>query len=84
MPSSCSKLDELVTEVVAKLKDRGLVSPYLRTFVVARVNPLRWIKDEPPPLGEVLKTMRERLVAFNVEKVNPQDLARTGGAPEAE
>ena len=69
-----------MTEVVAKLKDRGLVSPYLRTFVVARVNPLRWIKDEPPPLAEVLKTMRERLSRFNVEKVNQQDLARTGGA----
>ena len=53
-------------------------------FVVARVNPLRWIKDEPPPLAEVLKTMRERLGRFNVEKVNPQDLARTGGAPEPE
>jgi ParB family transcriptional regulator, chromosome partitioning protein len=78
------EVDELVTEVVGRLKDRGLVSPYLRTFVVARVNPLRWIKDEPPPLGDVLKTMRERLGRFNVEKVNPQDLARTGGAPETE
>jgi ParB family chromosome partitioning protein len=78
------ELDELVSEVVAKLKDRGLVSPYLRAFVVARVNPLRWIKDEPPPLADVLKTMRERLTRFNVEKVNPQDLARTGGAAEPE
>ena len=78
------EIDERVTEVVAKLKERGLVSPYLRSFVVARVNPLRWIKDEPPPLAEVLKTMRERLARFNVEKVNPQDLARSGGAPDAE
>ena len=70
--------------MVAKLKDRGLVSPYLRPFVVARVNPLRWIKDEPPPLGEVLKTMKDRLARFNVEKINPQDLARTGGAPDPE
>ena len=44
------ELDEQVTAIVAKLKDRGLMSPYLRNFVVARVNPLRWIKDEPPPL----------------------------------
>jgi ParB family chromosome partitioning protein len=78
------EVDELVGKVVAKLKDRGLVSPYLRPFVVARVNPLRWIKDEPPPLAEVLRTMRERLGRFNVEKVNSQDLARTGGAPEPE
>src|SRR5687767_6544389 len=73
------ELDERVIEIIDKLKDRGLVSPYLRNFVVARVNPLRWIKDEPPPLPEVLKTMRERLSRFNVEKVNQQDLAKVGG-----
>ena len=78
------ELDERITEVVNKLKDRGLVSPYLRSFVVARINPLRWIKDEPPPLDEVLKSMRERAARFNVEKVKQQDLAKTGGVPEAE
>jgi ParB family chromosome partitioning protein len=77
-------LDARVTEVVDQLKKRGLVSPYLRAFVVARINPLRWIKDEPPPLDEVLKTMRERAAKFNVEKVKPQDIAKSGGAPDAE
>ena len=84
MPTQLFELDELVTEVVDKLKERGLVSPYLRAFVVARINPLRWIKDEPPPLAEVLKTMKERLAKFNVDKINQQDLARTGGAPDTE
>jgi ParB family transcriptional regulator, chromosome partitioning protein len=41
-------LEERVAAAVKKLKERGLVSPYLRAFVVARINPLRWIKDEPP------------------------------------
>ena len=41
-------LEEKVAAVVKKLKERGLVSPYLRSFVVARINPLRWIKGEPP------------------------------------
>jgi len=77
-------LDQRVTEVVDRLKERGLTSPYLRAFVVARINPLRWIKDEPPPLDEVLKTMRERAAKFNVEKVKPQDIARSGGAPDSE
>ena len=36
-------LDERVAAVIAKLKARGFVSPYLRAFVVARINPLRWI-----------------------------------------
>jgi ParB family chromosome partitioning protein len=68
-------LDEKVGAVVAKLKARGFVSPYLRTFVVARINPLRWIQGEPPSLEEVLDTMRGRAAKFNVEKVKQQDLA---------
>jgi ParB family transcriptional regulator, chromosome partitioning protein len=75
-------LDARVSEVIGKLKARGFVSPYLRTFVVARINPLRWIQGEPPPLEEVLKTMRERAAKFNTEKVKQEDLAGTGGAPD--
>jgi ParB family chromosome partitioning protein len=75
-------LDERVSDVVKKLKEKGFVSPYLRTFVVARINPLRWIQGEPPPLEEVLKTMRDRAAKFNVEKVKQSDLANMGGAAE--
>ncbi len=75
-------LEEKVAAVVKKLKERGLVSPYLRSFVVARINPLRWIVGEPPPLEEVFKTMRERVAKFNVEKIRPQDLAGAAGPPE--
>ena len=77
-------LDARVSKVVEQLRERGLVSPHLRAFVVARINPLRWSKDELPPLDEVLKTMRERVAKFNVEKVKQQDLARSGGAPDSE
>jgi len=75
-------LEEGVAGVGKKLKERRLVSPYLRSFVVARINPLRWIKNEPRPLEEVLKTMRERAVKFNVEKIKPQDLAGAAGPPD--
>ena len=61
-------LEEKVAAVVKKLKERGLVSPYLRSFVVARINPLRWIKDEQS-LEDVLKTMRERAIEFNVDRI---------------
>jgi ParB family chromosome partitioning protein len=77
-------LEEKVAAAVKKLKERGLVSPYLRAFVVARINPLRWIKDEPPPLEEVLKTMRDRAAKFNVERIKPQDLAGAAGPPDDE
>jgi ParB family transcriptional regulator, chromosome partitioning protein len=77
-------LEEKVSAAVKRLKERGLMSPYLRAFVVARINPLRWIKDEPPPLEDVLKTMRDRAAKFNVEKVKPQDLAGAAGPPDDE
>jgi ParB family transcriptional regulator, chromosome partitioning protein len=78
------ELEERVAAAVKKLKERGLVSPYLRAFVVARINPLRWIKGEPPPLEEVLRTMRDRAAKFNVEKVRPQDLSGAAGPPDEE
>ena len=77
-------LEEKVAAVVKRLKERGLVSPYLRSFVVARINPLRWIQGEPPALEDVLKTMRERAAKFNVEKIKPQDLAGAAGPPDEE
>ena len=78
------EVEAAVSAVVDKLKARGLTSPYLRSFVVARINPLRWIKGEPPPATEVLKTMKERAGRFSVDKIRQEDLARAGGVPDAE
>ena len=58
------------------------VITYLRSFVVARINPLRWIQGEPPPLDQVLKTMRDRAARFNVTRIRQEDLSRMGGAPD--
>jgi ParB family chromosome partitioning protein len=78
-------LDEKAASVVGKLKARGFASPYLKSFVVARVNPLRFMQGEPPPLEAVLKTMRERLAKFNVDRIRQEDIVATGGpADDAE
>jgi ParB family transcriptional regulator, chromosome partitioning protein len=77
-------LDAKVAEVIARLKARGFVSPYLRAFVVARINPLRWIQGEAPPLEEVLQTMRSRAAKFNVDKIKQQDLASAAAFTAAE
>jgi ParB family chromosome partitioning protein len=75
------ELDDAVNEAVAKLKERGLTSPYLKTFVVARVNPLRFIKGEPPSFDELLATMTKRARGMKIDQIKNEDLARTGGAP---
>ena len=72
------ELDERVAEVVKKLKARGFVSPYLKSFVVARSNPLRFMK-EPPELEALLKTIRGKLERFNVDKIRQEDIVASGG-----
>lgn len=77
-------LDDVVVDSVAKLKARGLTSPYLKTFVVARVNPLRFIKGELPSYDELLTTMTRRAKRLDLDKIRTEDLARSGGAPADE
>jgi ParB family chromosome partitioning protein len=72
------ELDEKVAEVVAKLKAKGFVSPYLKSFVVGRSNPLRFMK-EPPTLEELIATIRAKVERFNVDKVKQEDIVASGG-----
>jgi ParB family chromosome partitioning protein len=74
--------DDAVAEAVAALKAKGLTSPYLKAFVVARVNPLRFMKGSVPPFDELMQTMTKRVRGLDAGKVKPQDLARSGGAPD--
>jgi ParB family chromosome partitioning protein len=76
--------DEAVGGAVARLKERGFDSPYLRNFVVARVNPLRFVKGDPPPFDELFAQMTRRAAGLDPAKVKSEDVARSGGAPEAE
>ncbi|MEW6543916.1 MAG: ParB N-terminal domain-containing protein [Nitrospirota bacterium] len=78
------ELDDLVIKQVEALKARGLTSPYLKSFVVARVNPLRFRPKEAAPLGfdETLDRMAKAAAKFNPDKIQVQDLARSGGAPD--
>ena len=69
-------------EAIEKLKARGLTSPYLRSFVVARINPLRFIKGAPPPFDELMDTMTKRARGMDPAKIRTEDVARSGGAPE--
>jgi ParB family chromosome partitioning protein len=77
-------LDKTVVEKVEALKAKGLTSPYLKSFVVARINPLRFRPKDAPPLGfdEVLERMTKAAEKMNVERIKVEDLAKSGGAPE--
>lgn len=77
-------LDDAVAEAVARLKERGFDSPYLKAFVVARVNPLRFVKGAAPSFDDVLAQMTKRARGLDPAKVRGEDVARSGGPPDAE
>ena len=77
-------LDKKVCERVDTLKKRGLTSPYLKSFVVARINPIRFRPKDAAPLSynEVLERMTKAVDKFNPEKIKMEDLAKSVGVPE--
>jgi ParB family transcriptional regulator, chromosome partitioning protein len=77
-------IDDEVSRVVQKLKARGFTSPYLRPFVVARINPIRFSTSTEFDVDEVLDKMLRSAVKFNVDKIKQQDIVRAGGAAEEE
>jgi ParB family chromosome partitioning protein len=82
--SALMGLDKTVVEKVEALKAKGLASPYLKSFVVARINPIRFRPKDAAPLGfdEVMERMTKAAEKLNVDKVKVDDLARSGGAPD--
>lgn len=77
-------LDDAIVKQVEALKAQGLTSPYLKSFVVARVNPIRFrAKDAPPlPFDEALDRMAKATETFDPRKIKFDDLARSGGVPD--
>lgn len=75
-------LDDAVSAAVASLKSRGFESPYLKAFVVARINPLRFDRTAKPPFDETLDKILAKARRFDAEKVRADQLARASGPPE--
>jgi ParB family chromosome partitioning protein len=74
-------IDTQVKRIVQGLEARGFKSPYLRTYVVARINPVRFYKakqgDHKPamPIGEALTRMAAGAKKFDLGSVRAGDLA---------
>ena len=72
------ELDDLVAEAVKALKARGFDSPYLKNFVVSRVNPVKG-RGEQAPIDEVLETMLAGVRAFDPSTVSEDEIGSSGG-----
>src|SRR6185437_5043809 len=75
------EIDVQVKRIIAALQAKGFKSPYLRNYVAARINPVRFHKAKkgdtkpPMPLAQALTRMAAAAKAFKVESVSNRDLA---------
>jgi ParB family chromosome partitioning protein len=78
------ELDDAVTAAVNALRAKGLESPYLRAFVVARINPLRFQRGASAPYDATIEKMIASATAFDAASIRPDHLARAAGPPSEE
>jgi len=82
-------IDTEVKRIVAELQARGMKSPYLRSYVVARINPVRFHKAKPGdrkpamPIAQALLRMLSSAKKFDLNKVNMSDLAFVAAGAES-
>jgi len=75
------EIDAQAKKVIETLQKRGFKSPYLRNYVVARINPVRFHKAKkgqlkpPMPIAQALTRMAAAVRNFKVESVSNADLA---------
>ena len=74
-------IDAQAKRIIETLQTRGFKSPYLRNYVVARINPVRFHKAKkgdtkpPMPLAQALTRMAAAVKNFKVDSVSNADLA---------
>jgi ParB family transcriptional regulator, chromosome partitioning protein len=86
-----TEIDALVKKIIEALQARGFKSPYLRNYVVARINPVRFHKvkkgdTKPPmPLAQALTRMAAAAKTLKLDSISHADLAWVAvGAGSAE
>jgi len=74
-------LDEAVNAAVTALKAHGFQSPYLKAFVVGRINYLRFKKGKAE-FDETIAKLIAAAQKFDAAKVKPGQITASGGPPE--
>ena len=83
------EIDTRVKRIVAELQKRGMKSPYLRNYVVARINPVRFHRlkpgerKPPMPILQALTRMAAAARDFDLAKVSLSDLAFVAAGAES-
>jgi ParB family transcriptional regulator, chromosome partitioning protein len=76
------ELEEAVAAAIKGLKERGFESPYLRAFVVARINPLRFQRGTKAEFDETIYKMLAAARRFDPARIRADQVARAAGPPD--
>ncbi|HEY8521059.1 MAG TPA: ParB N-terminal domain-containing protein [Gammaproteobacteria bacterium] len=82
------QIDAEVKRIVAELQKRGFRSPYLRNYVVARINPVRFHKTKKGetkpamPIRDALTRMAAAARKFDPSSVSMRDVALVAAVAE--
>jgi ParB family chromosome partitioning protein len=68
--------DAVLTDVVARLKKRGIVHPYVKNFVIARCSPLTRARKTVPSFAQAFEKLRAALEKFDPSAVRVDEIAR--------
>jgi ParB family chromosome partitioning protein len=73
--------DALLSDLVTRIKKRGISHPYIKNFVLARCSPLTRARKTVPGFEETLAKLHRALERFDVDKIRTEDIARAAGIP---
>jgi ParB family chromosome partitioning protein len=76
------ELEAAVSDAIKALKERGFESPYLRAFVVARINPLRFQRGAKADFDETIDKMLAAARRFDPARIKADQVARAAGPPD--
>ena len=68
--ATVQRADDLVNELVAKGKKRGLMHPYLKNFIIARCNPLTRVRKTMPTYKAAMASLTKSLEEFDLGKIH--------------
>ena len=68
--------DGVLTDIVAKVKKRGVNHPYVKSYVLARTTPLSRARTTLPSFDQTFERLRQNLEAFDAAKVRLDEIAR--------
>lgn len=84
------EIEVQVKRIIEKLKQRGFKSPYIRNYVVARINPVRFhraqkgVSEPPMTMAAALTRMAAAARKFDVDSVRQGDLALVAALSSAD